>query len=85
MAEIITTLLGDTDSALLEKRVESIEDDEKIVTTTEYCLIDCVGVAHQRLVPDSISHFCDRHVRRDVHVTVKKWPVGMEGIAQGLT
>lgn len=82
MAEMITTIVGDMDAALLERRDDSIEDDEKIVAITEYCQSGCEGNAHQTQRPDSPSHFCDRHVHRSVHVTLKKWPEGMEGLAQ---
>lgn len=77
---IILTTLGERDDAELVKRAERLEDDEMIVDTVEYCLPSCDGRAHMGNVPDATSHFCDRHIHRSVHVTMKQWPAGLGAV-----
>lgn len=53
------------------------ENENEIVESFEACLIGCPGQAHQTGVPDSTRHFCNLHVHRSAHTTLKKWPEGM--------
>lgn len=68
----ITTTLGDVDEALLMKREDSIDNENEKTGIVEYCLNGCNGPAHVTGIPDSATHFCNQHVHRSVHVTVKK-------------
>lgn len=74
----------DVDESALIHLDKVEEDDEKIVETTEYCLVGCQGSAHITGIPDAVSHFCNRHVHRSGHATVKRWPVEAKAEAQSL-
>lgn len=69
---LINTLNGPKDESELIKREGSIDNDNETTQTVEYCLIGCEGEAHKTNTPDSVSHFCNFHVHRSVHVTLKK-------------
>ena len=69
---LITTTLGPLPESALVKREGLVDNDNERTTTVEYCLINCSGSAHATHTPDSPSHFCNNHVHRSVHVTVKK-------------
>jgi hypothetical protein len=69
---MITTTLGLIEESMLMKREGVIDNENEFTTTVEYCLSGCNGPAHVTGKPDSLSHFCNQHVHRSVHVTVKK-------------
>lgn len=62
------------DTSLLIRHDGVIDNDNERTTTTEYCVLGCQGKAHQSGIPDAASHFCNHHVHRSGHVTLKKWP-----------
>jgi hypothetical protein len=69
---LITTTLGPIDEALLIKREDLTDNENETTAAVEYCLIGCRGAAHVTGQADTTSHFCNQHVHRSVHVTVKK-------------
>lgn len=73
MAEINTTH-GPMDDSLLMLHTGLVNNEDERTTSVEYCLKDCAGEAHQTGRPDSPSHFCNFHVHRSAHVTLKKVP-----------
>jgi hypothetical protein len=77
---LIKTTHGLKEESDLMKLPGLVDNDNEHTTTVEYCLLNCPGDAHQTGVPDSASHFCNQHVHRPVHVTLKK-AVSGEGIA----
>lgn len=78
---LILTTRGELDEVALLKTDTLVDNDHERTITVEYCLVDCGGPAHQTGIPDAASHFCDQHVHRSVHVTIKEWP--MAGAASG--
>jgi hypothetical protein len=60
----------------LQKRVDVVETDNHRIETVEYCPIECHGIAHRKGEAFGDGCFCPFHVRRDVDVTVKKFPEG---------
>jgi len=76
----INTINGPMDESLLLKREGSTDNDNETAVTVEYCLKDCPGDAHKTGVADSEGHFCNLHVHRSAHVTLKK-NVTAEGVA----
>lgn len=76
----INTTLGLVDESELQKLDGSIDNDNERTATVEYCLANCPGDAHKTGTADSDSHFCNLHVHRSVHVTLKK-PVTLAGVA----
>lgn len=79
MALILTTH-GLFEEAALIKRDLLVETDHERTTAVEYCLASCGGRAHATEISDAPGHFCDRHVHRSVHVTLKEWPDGLGAI-----
>jgi hypothetical protein len=79
---MILTTLGLMDESLLIKREGLIENESESTSTVEYCVSGCRGVAHVTGLADSLSHFCNQHVHRSVHVTVKKIDAVESAIAQ---
>jgi hypothetical protein len=77
---LINTTHGLKDESELMKLPGLVDSDDEHTTTVEYCLLNCPGDAHKTGVPDSASHFCNQHVHRSVHVTLKK-AVTAESIA----
>ena len=74
---------SDVDASTL-KSIDTIrEDDRQRIHSIEYCLLVCDGPAHATGIPDTVAHFCDRHVHRSVHVDVKVWPEGMGALIGG--
>lgn len=80
---MITTTLGLMDESQLVKREDSITNHNEVTQAVEYCIIGCRGVAHITGQPDSVSCFCNQHVHRSVHVTIKKIEAS-HGIAASL-
>lgn len=72
----ITTDQGRTiqevEEATLQRRDDILDNENETTKTVEYCFIDCSGVAHKTGYPDSISHFCNKHVHRSASVVLKK-------------
>lgn len=77
---LINTTVGPLEDDLLMRRDGEIDNDNETTTTVEYCLVGCNGPAHVTGIPDSPSHFCNQHVHRSAHVTLKK-NVAAEGVA----
>lgn len=77
---LVSTTQGVMDDSRLQKRVTKIDNENELTTAIEYCVLGCIGPAHNSEKPDSDSHFCSRHVHRSVHVTLKKF-VGGLGVA----
>lgn len=69
---IVNTTQGPLDESLLMKREDVINNENERTETVEYCLKDCNGWAHVTGKPVSELFFCDQHVHRSVHVTLKK-------------
>lgn len=65
------------DATLLRRMDGLVDNDQETTTIVEYCLLNCPGSAHQTGIPDSPSHFCNRHVHRSVAVQLKQ---GLEGL-----
>lgn len=76
---MITTTLGDRDEAELLKHDDVVDNDHEHTTVVEYCLKDCPGAAHQTGQATGAHCFCERHIHRSAHVTLKRWPEGMSG------
>lgn len=79
----INTTHGLMDEADLLKSWDGVWSDNETEQSTvvEYCLKDCTGQSHQTGKPDSLGHFCNHHVHRSAHVTLKKNVAGAGGIA----
>jgi hypothetical protein len=71
MALIFTTL-GEIDEDLLRRTDGKIDNDNECTIWTEHCLKDCDGPAHQSNQPDEPWLFCQKHVKREVHITLKQ-------------
>lgn len=69
---MINTTLGPMEESVLSRHDTATESKSETVSTVEYCLATCNGTAHLTGIPDSVSHFCNKHVHRSVHVTIKK-------------
>lgn len=69
------------ESLLIKREYVAEEDDDKRVDVLEYCLVGCAGKAHQIFAGG--TEMCLFHVHRSVHVTMKRWPQGMEGVMSG--
>src|ERR1043166_5810648 len=69
---LINTTLGEVEESELQRLDGRIDNDNETTQTVEYCLINCPGEAHKRGTPDADSHFCNLHVHRSVHVTLKQ-------------
>lgn len=78
MAQIFTKN-GEVDEATLIKRVDSLNNANETTVATEYCVVGCTGPAHVSGVPDSPSHFCNSHVKREVNMVLK--PVAAGAVA----
>jgi hypothetical protein len=71
-AVIINTRLGEMDDGALMAPLRSIlENDDQRVEMIEYCVLGCEGHAHVTGVAQGDGCFCELHVHRSVHVTVK--------------
>lgn len=77
---IITTIKGDLDESLLEKKTGEVDNENESTSTIEYCLAGCSGSAHRTGIPDSPSHFCSQHVHRSVQVTLKEGAISQSVI-----
>lgn len=80
---LINTTCGPLEEDLLIRRDGLVDNENEKTTTVEYCLIGCNGPAHVTEKPDSPGHFCNQHVHRSVHVTLKK-NVLADGVAAAL-
>ena len=80
---MIETTLGPLDESLLIKRENVIDNENERTTSAEYCLAGCNGWAHITGQPDAETHFCNQHVHRSVHVTLKGG-VGVESVLGSL-
>jgi len=69
---MITTTLGPLDESLLIKRENVIDNENECTSSVEYCLKGCNGQAHITGQADAETHFCNQHVHRSVHVTLKR-------------
>ena len=69
---LITTILGEMDEALLEKREAVIDNEHEHTVVVEYCLLGCDGPSHITGQPEAVERFCSKHVHRSAHVVLKK-------------
>lgn len=69
---MITTTQGLMDEATLIKHEGLIDNDIERTTSVEYCLPGCEGQAHLSGNRDAVEYFCQHHIHRSVHVTLKK-------------
>lgn len=69
---MITTLLGEMDESKLILKEGFWDDDDRTVNSIEYCMPGCDGSAHITGIPDAEGHFCNKHIHRGVHVTIKR-------------
>jgi hypothetical protein len=72
------------DESELTKRVDVSENDDQKLVATEYCLTGCGGAAHTTGVAQGDGSFCERHVHRSVHLTIKRYPEFAGAIAASL-
>lgn len=72
----ITTDQGRTiqevEEATLQRRDDIVDNENETIRSVEYCFVNCPGAAHHAGVPDSESHFCNKHVHRSASVVLKK-------------
>jgi len=80
----VPTIVGEMDEAQLIRRDDVVDTDIEHTTSVEYCLTDCQGAAHRTGQASGTGCFCERHVHRSVHVTLKQ-PLELGCIAQPLT
>lgn len=76
---MVLTTIGELPKAQLLEHITTLETDDQIVETVEYCLRDCEGIAHRTWEAQGVDCFCPQHIHRSVRVTIKRWPEG--GIA----
>ena len=76
----ISTIWGLMNESELQKREGTVDNDNEHTTSVEYCLANCPGEAHRTNTPDASGHFCNQHVHRSAHVTLKKG-LFAEGVA----
>lgn len=77
--------LEQIEESRLQRREGVVDDEREHTEWVEYCLIGCEGQAHKTEVPDSESHFCDRHVHRSAHRRLKTglFAIGTQGKVGG--
>jgi hypothetical protein len=71
---LINTIHGPMDESELIRHDGLVDNENEHTTSIEYCLKDCQGPAHSNGTPDAPGHFCNFHVHRSAHVTLKKVP-----------
>ena len=84
------------EESLLVRIELQFEDDNERTTVVEYCLASCDNPVHDRanreqrearwdaLDKKTAIVWCERHVHRSSHVQLKRWPAGLDGVAQAL-
>lgn len=77
---LIPTTHGDLDEVFLRRREDVVDNAHEHTVAVEYCLSGCQGEAHRSGQATGTGCFCERHVHRSVHVTLKEWPAGMTGV-----
>jgi hypothetical protein len=80
----VPTIVGERDEAQLLRRDDLWDTETEHTTAVEYCLVDCPGLAHQTGQATGTGCFCERHVHRSVHVTLKQ-PLDIGCVTQPLT
>jgi hypothetical protein len=80
----VNTIHGEMDDTQLIRRDDVVDTDNEYTTSVEYCLKDCLGPAHRTGQATGTGCFCERHVHRSVHVTIKQ-PLAIGCVTQPLT